>query len=288
MCKTDRQEKKQRWMTVEILEKMEIRRKIKQKDGHTHSERYKNINKEINKDCREAKEKYYQEKCEELERLDRINSPNFYKKVGDMKKKKRQVKIGIKDKNKNLILDEEKILRRWEEYVEKELYNDNRGNKPEITITEEKVKIDETEIRDIVKKLKSGKAPGVDTIHTEFLQNMGEEGMKLLTNIINKIYENGTMHPDLVNNIFIPIPKVNKATECSDHRIISLISHAAKILLIAIKNRITPTIEKQLSETQLGFRKGKGTREAIYNLRILSERLIEKKKTSTYMLYRLC
>ena len=99
-----------------------------------------------------------------------------------------------------------------------------------------------------------------------------------MTSIINKVYDLGKIPQDWVNSIFIPIPKVNKATECSDHRTISLISHAAKILLIVIKNRITPIIEKQLAETQLGFRKGKGTREEIFNLRVLTERVIEKKK----------
>ena len=38
---------------------------------------------------------------------------------------------------------------------------------------------------------------------------------------------------------------------------ISLISHAAKIVLKVIKKRITPLIEKKISENQLGFRKGK-------------------------------
>ena len=278
MCKTDRQELKQGWMNFEILKKMEERRKIKLEDGNIRSDRYKTINKEITKDCKEAKEIYFQERCEELERLDRINSPTFFKKVKEMKKKKQHIKIGIKDKNGILILDEEQVNRRWEEYIENELYNDNRGNKPDIRVDEKIVQIEETEIRDIVKDLKTGKAPGVDNIHAEFLQNMGGEGFKLLTKIVNKIYEHGKIHPDLVNNIFVPIPKVNKAVECSDHRIISLISHAAKVLLIVIKKRITPIIERQLSESQLGFRKGRGTREAIYNLRALSERIIEKKK----------
>ena len=72
--------------------------------------------------------------------------------------------------------------------------------------------------------------------------------------------------------------------ECNENRKISLIAHAAKILLKIIKKRITPIIESKVSESQLGFRKGKGTREAIYITRIITERALEKKKPSTFVL----
>ena len=39
-----------------------------------------------------------------------------------------------------------------------------------------------------------------------------------------------------------------------------------------MKKRITPIIEDQLSESQMGFRKGKGTRDAIFQLRMIGER----------------
>jgi len=66
-----------------------------------------------------------------------------------------------------------------------------------------------------------------------------------------------------------------RAQECSDFRTIALISHASKILLHLIKRRITPIIERQLSDSQMGFRKGKGTRDAIFQLRMISERLMQ-------------
>jgi len=48
-----------------------------------------------------------------------------------------------------------------------------------------------------------------------------------------------------------------------DHRTISLIAHTAKIL-----RRIEKKIEGVLGEDQFGFRRGKGTRDAIAMLRI--------------------
>jgi len=85
--------------------------------------------------------------------------------------------------------------------------------------------------------------------------------------------------PDgFLQNIFITIPKVNMAQDCNDFRTISLISHMSKILLHLINNRITPIIEQHLSDTQKGFHKGKGTRDATFQLRMIAERSIQVNK----------
>ena len=77
------------------------------------------------------------------------------------------------------------------------------------------------------------------------------------------------------NSIFIPIPKLRRAKNCTNFRGISQIPHPLKILLQVIKMRITPLIERKLSENQLGFRKGRGTREGIFQVRQLGARLIQ-------------
>jgi len=45
-------------------------------------------------------------------------------------------------------------------------------------------------------------------------------------------------------------------------------AHAAKILVKIICTRIENIVEKKLSDDQFGFRRNKGTREAILSLRI--------------------
>ena len=47
------------------------------------------------------------------------------------------------------------------------------------------------------------------------------------------------------------------------------------VLLHAIKRRITPITERQLGDSQMGFRKGKGIRDAIFQLRMISERITQ-------------
>jgi hypothetical protein len=58
------------------------------------------------------------------------------------------------------------------------------------------------------------------------------------------------------------LKKKEKATKCSDHHIISLIAHRAKIVAKILRKRIGRKIEDVLGGDQFGFRKGKGTRHA--------------------------
>src|SRR3989442_12406190 len=104
---------------------------------------------------------------------------------------------------------------------------------------------------------------------------MGEKGIEIMTNLINKIFRSGYIPEDFRNSIFVPFPKVSRTQECNDFRTITLISHASKVLLHLIKRRITPVIERQQRHSQMGFRKGKGPRDAIFQQRMISERIID-------------
>ena len=125
----------------------------------------------------------------------------------------------------------------------------------------------------MVKDLPKRKACGSDNISAELLQGMGERGMEIMTSLVNKIYRSGYIPEDFRKSIFVPIPKVSRAGDCSDFRTIALISHASKVLLHLIKRRITPIGERHVGESHMGFRKGKGTRDAIFQLRMISERV---------------
>ena len=105
------------------------------------------------------------------------------------------------------------------------------------TITEEEVKI-------AIYRLAKNKAVGEDNIPAEFLQTLGENGLQIINKLMNSIYQTGKIPSDCTENIFIPIPKVQKAQDCNDFRTISFISHTSKILLRLIKDRIRPIIEK--------------------------------------------
>ena len=66
----------------------------------------------------------------------------------------------------------------------------------------------------------------------------------------------------------------SKATKCSDYRTISLIAHTSKVIAKILRRRIEKKIEDVLGD-QFGFRRGKGTRDAVGMMRIIAERTLE-------------
>ena len=99
--------------------------------------------------------------------------------------------------------------------------------------------------------------------------------MKIMTKLINTTDETGEWPKDFTEVTMIALKKMPQATKCSDHRTISLIAHTAKILVNILSRRTKKKIEYVLGEDQFGFRRGKGTKDAIGMLRIISERTLE-------------
>jgi hypothetical protein len=89
------------------------------------------------------------------------------------------------------------------------------------------------------------------------------------------MYVTGEWPRDFIDVTIIALKKKPKATKCSDHRTISLIAPTAKIVARILRRRIERKTEDALREDQFGFRRGKGTRDAIGMLRIISERTLD-------------
>ena len=68
-------------------------------------------------------------------------------------------------------------------------------------------------------------------------------------------------------SVFIPIPKKGNAKECSNYRTIALISHASKVTLKILQARLQQYVNREIPDVQAGFRKGRGTRDQIANIR---------------------
>ena len=78
--------------------------------------------------------------------------------------------------------------------------------------------------------------------------------------------------------VFIPIPKKGNAKECSNYHIIVLISHASKVMLKILLARLQQYVNRELPDVQAGFRKGRGTRDQIANIRWIMEKAREFQK----------
>ena len=72
---------------------------------------------------------------------------------------------------------------------------------------------------------------------------------------------------DWKRSVFIPIPKKGNAKECSNYRTVAPISHTGKVMLRILQARFQQYMNRKLPDVEAGFRKGRGTRDQIANIR---------------------
>ena len=107
------------------------------------------------------------------------------------------------------------------------------------------------------------KANGGDRIPVELLQILQDDTVKVLHSIWQQIWKTQQWLQDWKRSVFIPVPKKGNAKECSNYRIIALISHNSKVMLKILQARLQQYVNRELPDVQAGFRKGRGTRDQI-------------------------
>ena len=90
--------------------------------------------------------------------------------------------------------------------------------------------------------------------------------------------ENSAVTMDWKKSVFIPIPKKGNAKECSSYCTIALISHTCKVMPKILQARLQQYVNCELPDVQAGFRKGRGTRDQIANIRWIMEKAREFQK----------
>ena len=83
---------------------------------------------------------------------------------------------------------------------------------------------------------------------------------------------------DWKRSVFIPIPKKGNAKECLNYHTIALISHASKEMLKILQARLQEYMNCKLPDVQAGFRKGRGTRDQIFNIHWIIKKAREFQK----------
>ena len=168
--------------------------------------------------------------------------------------------------------------KRWQEYT-KELYKKdlhNPGNHDGV-ITDLEPDILECEVKWALENITMKKASGGDGIPVELFQILNDDIVKVLHSICQQIWKT-QQWPNWKRLVFTPTPKKGNAKECSNYRTIALISHASKIMLKIVQARLQQYVNHELPDVQAGFRKGRGTRDQIANIRWIMEKAREFQK----------
>ena len=124
------------------------------------------------------------------------------------------------------------------------------------------------------------KASGCDGIPVGLSQTLKEDAMKVLHSICQQIWKTQQCPQNWKRSVFIPVRKKGNAKECSNYRTIALISHASKVMLKILQARLQQYVNQELPDVQAGFRKGRGIRDQIANIRWIIKKQESSRKTS--------
>ena len=99
------------------------------------------------------------------------------------------------------------------------------------------------------------KASGGNRIPVELFQILKHAAVKLLHSIGQQIWKTQQWPQDWKRSVFIPVPKKGNAKEWSNYCTIS------KVVLKILQARFQQYLKHELPNIQVGFRKGRGTRD---------------------------
>ena len=156
-----------------------------------------------------------------------------------------------------------------EELYKEEVHNqDNHDG----VITHLEPDILECEVKWTLESITTNKASGGDGIPVELFQILKDDAVKVLHSICQQIWKNPQGPKDWKRSVFIPITKKVNTKECLNYRTVALISHASKVMIKILQARLQQYMDCELPDVQAGFRKGRGTRDQIANIRWIMEK----------------
>ena len=154
-------------------------------------------------------------------------------------------------------------------------------------ITDLEPDILECEVKWALESITTNKASGGDGIPVELFQILKDDAdaVKVLHSICLQIWKTQQWPQDWKRSIFIPFPKKGNAKEFSHYCTIVLISHTSKVMLKILQARLQQYVNRELPDVQAGFRKGRGTRDQIANIRWINENAKRVPEKHLFLLY---
>ena len=271
---------------IELLEEKRSAHKAHLDDlkSTAKGDKLKNIRSKIQLKLRELQDTWLSRKADEIQAAaDRNDMKSFYSGLKEVYGPTRSGTSPLLSADgKNLLTDKESILARWAEHFDGVL------NRPS-SINDEAIQrlpqvptdttMDEIPSQDEIKKaislLSSGKAPGADAIPSEIYKEGGDALVGKLHDLFKIVWREEKIPQDFKDASIVHLYKRKGNRQvCDNHRGISLLSIAGKILARVLLNRLNLHLENGLlPESQCGFRKNRGTTDMIFAARQLQEKM---------------
>ncbi|KAK3509768.1 hypothetical protein QTP70_009101 [Hemibagrus guttatus] len=192
-----KEDKETWWWNEEVQDSIQRKRLAKKKWDMDRTEEnrqeYKELQRRVKREVSKAKQKAYEELYTRLDT--REGEKDLYRLARQRDrdgKDVQQVRV-IKDRDGRVLTSEESVQRRWKEYFEELMNEENEREKrvEGVNSVEQKVdKIRKDEVRKALKRMKSGKAVGPDDIPVEVWKCLGEAAVEFLASLFNRVLEN--------------------------------------------------------------------------------------------------
>lgn len=258
-----------KWWDKECAkEKREVKKKLRLwKEGKGTYEDYRKERKKWKELCREKERGIKEEEEAQLRGIK--NETEAWKFINKYRKKRETVENSIGKHE-------------WLEHFRNLLEGSSeRKVGEERKVEEEKIELEDTEIRKAIKNAKRKKAGGIDEITNE-AWIFGEEIIeKRLGKIMKRVWNGEGVPEDWKMAVIVPLYKKGNKEETKNYRGISLLATAYKVYTEVLRERLVKEMEEKniLPEGQAGFRKKRSTIDNIYILNhIVQKAKIEKRK----------
>ncbi|KAK3512760.1 hypothetical protein QTP70_025119 [Hemibagrus guttatus] len=192
-----KEDKETWWWNEEVQDSIQRKRLAKKKWDMDRTEEnrqeYKELQRRVKREVSKAKQKAYEELYTRLDT--REGEKDLYRLARQRDrdgKDVQQVRV-IKDRDGRVLTSEESVQRRWKEYFEELMNEENEREKrvEGVNSVEQKVdKIRKDEVRKALKRMKSGKAVGPDDIPVDVWKCLGEAAVEFLASLFNRVLEN--------------------------------------------------------------------------------------------------
>ena len=205
---------------------------------------------------------------------------DLFKKIRDIKPTFHARMGMMKDRNSKDLTEAEEMKRR-QEYTELYQKGLNDWDNHNDVVTHRELDFWECEVKWALGNITIDKASRGDGIPAVLFQILKDDAVKVLDSRCQQIWKIQQWPQDWKRSVFIPVPNKGSAKDCSNCRTVVLISHARKVMLKILQVRLQQFMNCELPNFQAGFRKGRGTRDQIANIRWI----MEKAREFLFLLY---
>ena len=257
---------------------------------------FKQTRREVRSVIRNAKNNWFKRKAEEVQK-ERFGGKKVWKSIRDMQRGQKGLlpskTVVINDENGVPCSSPSEQQGRWRSHFSNVLNVESQFDTTEVGNVKQRRTIDDlsdkpssAEVALALGKLKNGKASGSSNILPEMLKvgRNNENFTDMILDLVKAVWEERRVPQEWVDAILIPIPKKGNLSNCENWRGIALLEVMGKIVARIIQQRLQIIAERELPESQCGFRRGRGCTDMVFTVRQLTEKAFEH-HTKQYIIF---